>query len=234
MPLTARGLSRARCGPSGLRSPGDGAAAAPSAGEGPGAAEAPAPTCGHPRRRRGEVPGPRAAARLLRDRCTNLAARVGRAPGNPPAALGEPGGSSTRGPGSRIRGTPRARTARCPGRAPGPWEPPPASPGVRAERLARPNRPSPGPRGGGSGPGDPAASLGARCARRSPPQRANTRARAPVKPADSAVSGGNLHCPCLSALETLQDKRGSHPCQSRVTQAGLRRCRAAVVTRGEG
>lgn len=44
---TAGGLRRARCGPSGPRSPGDAAAAAPSAGEGPGAAGEPAPTCGH-------------------------------------------------------------------------------------------------------------------------------------------------------------------------------------------
>ncbi|XP_037997108.1 collagen alpha-1(I) chain-like [Motacilla alba alba] len=220
----AGGLSRARCGPSGPRSPGDRAAAAPSAGEGPGAAGQPAPTCGHPPRRGRGVPGLRAAARL-RHRGINLAARVA-STGDPPAALGEAGGSGTSGPGGRIGATPSARAARCAGRAARPWEPSPASPGVRAELLARPDRPSQGPRGGGSGPGEPGAvpELGALGGA---PQTGEALGLGLVKPAESSVSGGNLQSPCLSALETPQDKRGSHPCQSRLARAGA----AAVRSR---
>lgn len=126
VPLPAGGLSRARCGPPGPRSPGDGAAAAPSAGEGPGAAGEPAPTCGHPRRRGPDVPGLRAAARL-RHPGTSLPQerpeRRGAAsrprgsrrerPGQPDRGHSERTGSPQSRQGSPLLGTPSS-FSRCP------------------------------------------------------------------------------------------------------------------------
>lgn len=141
--LRAPGPSGARCGPSGPRSPGDGAPAAPSAGEGPGAAGEPAPTCGHPPRRGREGPGRHGAAGL-RERGTNRARRraarnrTEERAGARPAALGEPG-----------RGRLRAgvRAARRPGRAPRGGNPLPLLPvPVRSHCAPRPSQPGPGRR----------------------------------------------------------------------------------------
>lgn len=76
----------------------------------------------------------------------------------PPAALGEAGGS---GRGRPDRGHSERTGSPLSGRAPRSGEPPPASPGVRAELLAGPGQ---CPRG----PSDLAASPGARCSRGSP------------------------------------------------------------------
>ncbi|XP_041317082.1 metal transporter CNNM1 [Pyrgilauda ruficollis] len=90
---TAGGLSPARCGPSGPRSPGDGAAAAPSAGEGPGAA--------------GDRHPPADTLRAAVGRCRGCGQQRGfgieasispqewPSAGDPPAASGDAGGSGS-------------------------------------------------------------------------------------------------------------------------------------------
>lgn len=201
----ATGLSRARCGPSGPRSAGDGASAAPSAGEGPGVARAPAPTCGHPRA------GVRKCWGCGEQRGSTIEAQI--PPGAEPQEVAQnsrrtagsrplPSGASgercrAAGPGSPGQGLFHRTAASCPGRAARAGTPS-RSFWCTCEATCVPHL----PRAREEEEADPVSPMTARpgpwCALRSPARSGGTRAWVPGKTAGSTVSRGNIFSPRLS------------------------------------